>query len=119
MLQRLAVLVCAAGFAVACGQTDAGITTAVKSKLVADDTVKAYQIDVDTERRVVTLTGDVQTTLARDQALKLARETDGVLDVDDKRRVTKTPARRGVAGEEPWGGKRAEEKTAETAGKAG
>jgi hypothetical protein len=28
-------------FTVACSQTDAGITTAVKSKLAADDTVKA------------------------------------------------------------------------------
>ena len=119
MLQRLAVLVCAAGFAVACGQTDAGITTAVKSKLAADDTVKAYQIDVDTERRVVTLTGDVQTTLAKDQALKLARETDGVLDVVDKLSVTETAATTGVDREEPSVGESAGRRTAETAGKAG
>jgi hypothetical protein len=49
MLQRLAVVFSAAVIAVACGQTDAGITTAVKSKFAADDTVKAYQIDVTTE----------------------------------------------------------------------
>ena len=48
-------------FTVACGQTDAGITTAVKTKLAADDTVKAYQVDVDTSNKVVTLRGDVET----------------------------------------------------------
>jgi hyperosmotically inducible protein len=96
MLQRLAVLVCAAGLTVACGQTDAGITTAVKSKLVADDTVKAYEIDVDTTNRVVTLSGEVQTSVAKEQALKLARETDGVREVDDKRTVSETAASSGM-----------------------
>ena len=96
MLQRLAVLVCAAGLSVACGQSDAGISTAVKSKLAADDTVKAYEIDVDTDRRVVTLSGEVQTTVAKDQALKLARETDGVRDVIDKLAVTETAPTTGV-----------------------
>ena len=96
MLQRLAVLVCAAGLTVACGQTDAGITTAVKSKLAADDTVKAYEIDVDTSNRVVTLSGEVQTSVAKDQALKLARDTDGVRDVVDKLRVGDTAATSGI-----------------------
>ena len=119
MLQRLAVLVCAAGLAVACGQTDAGITTAVKSKLAADDTVKAYQIDVDTQRRVVTLTGEVQTTLAKDQALKLARETDGVQDVVDKLAVTETAATTGVLDRGSDAAESAGRKTAEAAGRAG
>ena len=120
MLQRLAVLVCAAGLAVACGQTDAGITTAVKSKLAADDTVKAYSIDVDTERRVVTLTGEVQSTLAKDQALKLARETDGVRDVVDKLSVAETAATTGVIERDASeAGESAGRKTAEAAGKAG
>lgn len=96
MLQRLAVLVCAAAFTVACGQTDAGITTAVKTKLAADDTVKAYQIDVDTRDHVVTLTGEVQTSVAKDQALKLARETDGVRDVVDQLKVAETAPTTGM-----------------------
>jgi hyperosmotically inducible protein len=87
--------VCAAGLAIACGQTDTGITTAVKAKLAADDIVKSYQIDVDTERRVVTLTGNVETTVAKDQALKLARETDGVREVVDKLSVSETAATSG------------------------
>lgn len=96
MLQRLAVLVCAAGLSVACGQTDAGITTAVKSKLAADATVKAYEIDVDTSNRVVTLSGEVQTSVAKDQAMKLARETDGVREVVDKLHVNETAATTGA-----------------------
>jgi hyperosmotically inducible periplasmic protein len=70
--------------AAACGATDPGITTAVKSKLAADDTVKAYQIDVDTRDGVVTLTGTVPTAAARDRAVQLARETDGVTRVEDR-----------------------------------
>ena len=70
--------------AVACSASDPGITTAVKSKLAADDTVKAYQIDVDTAGGVVTLSGAVETQAAKDRAVQLARETDGVSRVDDR-----------------------------------
>lgn len=96
MLQRLAVVLCASAFAIACGQSDAGISTAVKTKFAADDMVKAYEIDVDTRDRVVTLTGEVETSAAKDQALKLARETDGVRDVVDQLRVGETAATSGV-----------------------
>jgi hyperosmotically inducible protein len=71
-------------FAVACSQSDIGITSAVKSKFAADDTVKAYQIHVDTKDRVVTLTGAVETSAAKDQAVALARQTEGVRDVVDQ-----------------------------------
>lgn len=100
MLQRLAVLLCASALAVACGQSDAGITTAVKTRLAADDMVKAYEIDVDTRDRVVTLTGEVETPVARDQALRLARETDGVRSVVDQLRIGETAATAGIAGRE-------------------
>jgi hyperosmotically inducible periplasmic protein len=120
MLQRLAVLVCTATMAVACGQTDAGITTAVKSRLAADEMVKAYQIDVDTNSRVVTLSGEVQTTIAKDQAMKLARETDGVRDVVDKLSVSETVPTTGVLDrDDTASGESAGRKTAEAAGKAG
>jgi osmotically-inducible protein OsmY len=73
----------AAVLAVGCAQTDAGLTTKVKSKLAADDTVKAYQIDVDTRDKVVTLTGTVDSSAAKDQAVTLARNTEGVASVVD------------------------------------
>ncbi|MFN2387770.1 MAG: BON domain-containing protein [Thermoanaerobaculia bacterium] len=85
-MKRLSVILgilAAVGFAVACAQTDAGITTKVKSKLAADDTVKAYQIDVDTKDKVVTLSGNVDNPAAKDQAVAIARGTEGVADVVD------------------------------------
>jgi hyperosmotically inducible protein len=81
---------------VACGQTDAGITTAVKSKLAADDMVKAYQVDVDTANNVVTLSGEVETAAQREHAVLIARNTDGVTDVIDQIRVNPTAATSGV-----------------------
>ena len=94
MLQRCAALIGAAGLVVtvACAQTDAGITTSVKSKLAADDTVKAYQIDVDTREGVVTLSGNVENMAAKEQAVRIARETSGVRDVVDQVRVTEAAA---------------------------
>jgi hypothetical protein len=83
-------------FTVACGQTDAGITTAVKSKLAADDTVKAYQVDVDTSNKVVTLRGDVETMAQKQHAVTIARNTDGVTDVIDQLRVNPTAATTGI-----------------------
>jgi hyperosmotically inducible protein len=96
MLQRLAVVCCAALLAVACGQTDAGITTAVKSKFAADDTVKAYQIDVTTENKVVTLAGNVETPAAKEQAVLLARNTDGVREVVDRLAVSEAAGTAGI-----------------------
>lgn len=80
----------------ACSQSDPGITTAVKSKLAADDTVKAYRIDVDTKDRVVTLSGEVDNAAAKARAIELARGVDGVRDVVDKTSI--------VAGVTPPGG---------------
>jgi hypothetical protein len=98
MLRKLSGFVAAAGMVVtvACGQTDAGITTNVKTKLAADDSVKAYQVDVDTQNRVVTLSGNVETTVAKDRALAIARETDGVRDVIDQIRVSESAATSGI-----------------------
>jgi hyperosmotically inducible periplasmic protein len=69
---------------VACAETDPGVTTAVKSKLAADDTVKAYRIDVDTQDKVVTLKGEVDTPGAKTRAVELAKNTAGVRDVVDQ-----------------------------------
>ena len=94
MFQKLAILCSAAGLVmtVACAQTDPGITTAVKTKLAADTTVKAYQIDVDTTNGVVTLTGIVEVPAAKEQAVVIARRTDGVKDVVDRITVNQAAA---------------------------
>jgi hypothetical protein len=96
-MKRFTGLAAAVGlvFTVACGQTDAGITTSVKTKLAADEAVKAYQVDVETANQVVTLRGDVETVAQKEQAVRLARETDGVRDVIDQLRVNPTAATSG------------------------
>lgn len=73
---------------VACSQSDPGITTAVKSKLAADDTVKSYRIDVDTKEGVVTLNGAVDTAAAKARAVELAKNTEGVTNVVDQMTVS-------------------------------
>jgi len=81
------VVAVAAAMTTACAQTDAGISTSVKSRLAADDTVKAYRIDVDTQDKVVTLRGEVDTPAAKARAVEVARATSGVRDVVDVLKV--------------------------------
>ena len=82
-LRSLLGIFASAVLVVGCAETDAGITTNVKSKLVADDLVKARQIDVDTQEGVVTLTGNVQSSEEEAHALQIARDADGVTSVVD------------------------------------
>jgi BON domain len=98
MMKRCAGVLSALGlvFTVACSQTDAGITTKVKTAMAADPVVKAYQVDVTTQNKVVTLSGDVETTAAKEQAVRIARQTDGVRDVIDRVRVNDTAATSGL-----------------------
>ena len=71
-------------FVVGCAQSDVGITTSVKTQLAADELVRAREINVDTQDRVVTLTGVVQTAAEETKALEIARNTDGVANVVDR-----------------------------------
>ncbi len=64
--------------------SDAWITTKVQSKYYLDDDVKGLQINVTTTGGVVTLTGKVGSAAEREQALSLAKSTDGVKQVIDK-----------------------------------
>ncbi len=97
-MKRLSILAAmlALVLTAACGSTDGGITTAVKSKMAADDAVKAYQVDVDTREGIVTLNGTVGSNAARTRAVMLARETDGVTDVVDNLRVDDAVATSGI-----------------------
>ena len=63
---------------------DPGITSEVKSKLLADPDIAGLRIDVDTNNRVVTLTGTVKTQAEKDEALEIARKVQGVTAVTDR-----------------------------------
>lgn len=64
--------------------TDAAITSAVKTKFLADTKVGGLKIDVDTKDHVVTLSGTVKSAAERDEAVRLAKTTTGVRDVVSK-----------------------------------
>jgi hyperosmotically inducible periplasmic protein len=67
--------------------SDASLTTKIKAKMTLDDTIEAFDIDVDSNGSTVTLSGTVDTDAQRTRALQLARETDGVTSVIDRLRV--------------------------------
>src|SRR5499426_1046229 len=98
MYQRFAILLSAGALAVtvACSQTDAGITSAVKTKMAADNTVKASEINVDTHNHVVTLNGTVASNAERERAVMIARNTKGVTSVIDDLRVGPAAATSGA-----------------------
>jgi osmotically-inducible protein OsmY len=60
---------------------DAGITMAVKGRLLDDPQVKGLGIDVDTREGVVYLTGSVHSPAEQQRAVELARGTEHVRDV--------------------------------------
>ena len=64
--------------------SDATITAKVKSKFVADDQLKAHEINVDTKNGVVTLRGAVADPSSKDRAALVAREVEGVTSVDNQ-----------------------------------
>jgi len=69
---------------------DDGVVTAkVKAKLIEDPVTKAHQINVDTFKGTVQLSGFVESDQARTRALQLARDVDGVKSVKDALQVRK------------------------------
>jgi len=60
---------------------DSYLTTAVKTKLLGDTGLKAFDIKVITEHQVVTLKGTLPTAALRDQAITVAKSVGGVKDV--------------------------------------
>ena len=58
--------------------TDAAITSAVKTKFLAEPGVPGTSINVDTNNHVVTLTGTVKSKAEMDKAMAIARDTKGV-----------------------------------------
>jgi osmotically-inducible protein OsmY len=64
--------------------TDASITQAVKDKLLLQPEKSSKNIGVDTHEGVVTLSGTVKSQQEKDQAMQIARGTQGVQRVEDK-----------------------------------
>ena len=66
---------------------EAALTSKIKAKMVLDDNIRARSIDVTTDGSTVTLSGVVGSVDEHDRALRLARETAGVTQVEDHLRI--------------------------------
>jgi len=67
---------------------DAEITTRAKAELLAEPGLKSLQINVDTDKGVVTLTGTVDSKANSDKASARMMAISGVKDVNNKLVVT-------------------------------
>jgi hyperosmotically inducible protein len=67
--------------------TDSWITTKVKTSLATDPNVKATEVNVETFKGAVQLSGFVSSDAAMRRAVQIARETKGVTSVKNDMRV--------------------------------
>lgn len=63
---------------------DTALTARVKSAFVSDDNVKARDVQVETFRGVVQLSGFVDNATQKARAEQIARSTSGVTDVNNQ-----------------------------------
>ena len=61
---------------------DTWITTKVKSSLLADSDVAGLDVSVETVNGVVRLSGDVESPAQIDRAVEIARDIEGVTNVE-------------------------------------
>jgi osmotically-inducible protein OsmY len=67
---------------------DAWIHAKITSKLIGDTATPARKINIDVVNGVVTLRGEVNTTAAKAEAERIAKDTEGVTRVKNILRVT-------------------------------
>ncbi len=88
--QQVGTGIAAAGKKVGRYGTDAAITTQVKAKLAANQGLSSFDIHVETNQGVVTLTGTVNMEAKRELAGRIAKDTKGVKSVVNDIVVTQT-----------------------------
>ena len=66
---------------------DSAITAKVKAALVDHEDIKSTDISVKTEKKVVTLSGFVESQAQAEQAVTVAKGVEGVASVSDKLHV--------------------------------
>ena len=68
--------------------TDEWIVTRIRTNIANDEALTGTDIDVEVKNNVVTLTGTVPTAAARDKALAVAKEVEGVSRVVNDLKIT-------------------------------
>jgi hyperosmotically inducible protein len=74
--------------------SDAVVTTKVKAAIVADKSLSALDVAVETNGGVVTLTGTVASAAQSDNATHAARGVEGVKQVKNELKVDPTKAKK-------------------------
>ena len=70
---------------------DSYLTSAVKTKLLGDTGLKAFDVHVVTRKRVVTLSGTLPNEALRDEAISVAKSVGGVVKVISEIEVKPQP----------------------------
>lgn len=80
---------------------DSAITAKVKAALVDHESIKSTDISVKTDKKVVTLSGFVESQAQAEAAVTVAKGVEGVSSVSDKLHVrdSKTETMKGYAGD--------------------
>lgn len=68
--------------------SDVKVTAMIESKFAVNEHLSALDIDVDTDNRKVTLQGTVETEQLRELAELVAENTEGVVDVENRLKVS-------------------------------
>jgi osmotically-inducible protein OsmY len=68
---------------------DTAISTKIKASLIKDQELKAFDIHVETDHGTVHLSGNVDTSLQKADAVRIAKGTENVKDVVNDIVVTK------------------------------
>lgn len=68
---------------IACSRPDSVVTAEIRARMAADPTVNFSEIEVATDKKVVTLTGNLNSAAEKDRALEIARSARGVANVVD------------------------------------
>ena len=71
-------------------QPDAWVLTKVKAQFATSDLVKASNINVDVTNGAVSLTGTVSGVAEKNEAIRLAQSTEGVVSVNSQRLIVGT-----------------------------
>jgi hyperosmotically inducible periplasmic protein len=71
--------------------SDSRITSAIKARFLADKYVDGFGISVETYEGVVTLRGEVNSSVPREQAERLAASVEGVKSVRNEIRIARAP----------------------------
>jgi osmotically-inducible protein OsmY len=85
------------------GRDPAWITTKIRAQYFVNPEIRPWNIDVTTNAGgVVTLTGEIEDAADRQEAVRIARTTEGVTDVVDRLAAERPESARGVEEPDAW-----------------